>query len=105
MRCIKSQVSIYFVSIFLFNQVDLAALQKEEAQLRKLVNIARPASLPELVAPVAVSESAASKDTDALKNKLMLAARKKAIQKQQVYDPRGTQGSATKSLNEYYCRY
>lgn len=70
--------------MFHFNQVDLAALQKEEAQLRKLVNIARPASLPELVSPVAVSESPASKDTDALKNKLMLAARKKAIQKQQV---------------------
>ena len=66
-------------------KVELAALNKEEARLRKLVNIARPASLPELLVPAAVSKSQQSKDAEALKNKLMLTARRKASEKQKTF--------------------
>lgn len=60
-------------------KVDLAALVKEEVQIRRLVNIARPTSLPELVAPATTSDTPDTKE--ALKNKLMLAVRKKATEK------------------------
>lgn len=65
-------------------KLELVALNKEEVHLRKLVNIARPASLPELVAPVPVSEAISAKDSNALKNKLMSAVRKKANKNKEV---------------------
>ncbi|KAJ1520845.1 hypothetical protein ONE63_003933 [Megalurothrips usitatus] len=76
---------------------ELLSLNKEEAQLRKLVNIARPTSLPELLAPVSASHSSSSMDTNALKNKLMLAARKKAVEKQKV--PASSTGSSSCDLS------
>lgn len=63
---------------------DLTAVLKEEAHLRKLVNIAKPASLPELVPPGSLSDSSSTKDPNLLKNKLMIAARKKANEKQKI---------------------